>query len=95
MISIPKIWTRYFPCSHRSTHFSLNMDKQALLEYVGYNHYSSNDFGHMMLDFQQKPPDVIWVNFPAKKGQRKFIRRFDEKGFKIREIRQQEDIRPF
>ncbi|RXE55849.1 hypothetical protein ABH15_06405 [Methanoculleus taiwanensis] len=75
--------------------FSLSVRKQTLLDHIGYDHYPSGNTGNMILDLQQKPPDSIWENFPAKKGQRKFIRRFDEKGFTIHEIRRQEDIRTF
>ncbi len=74
---------------------SLNLNKQTLLDHIGYNHYPSDNTGNMILNLQQKPPDSIWENFPAKKGQRKFIRRFDEKGFKIHEIRRQEDMKTF
>ncbi len=73
----------------------LNMDKQTLSDHIGYDHYPFDNTGNMVLNLQQNPPDSIWDNFPAKKGQRKFIRRFDEKGFKIHEIRQQEEIGSF
>lgn len=75
--------------------FSLNMNNKALFDHIGYNHHPTDNTGNMVLDLQQKPPDSIWENFPARKGQRKFIRRFDEKGFEIRELRRQEDVKTF
>jgi len=73
----------------------LNTNKQEFLDYIEYDHYLSDNVGNMVLNLQQKPPETIWKNFPAKNGQRKFIRRFDEKGFKIHETREQEDMKTF
>lgn len=73
----------------------LNTNNQTFLDHIGYDHYPFEDTGYMMLNLQQKPPETVWDNFPAKKGQRKFIRRFDEKGFKVREIREREDMKTF
>lgn len=53
------------------------------------------DDGNMMLDLQKSPPEKIWENFSAKKGQRKFIRRFDEKGYCTTEINSRDDLKLF
>jgi len=74
---------------------SLNMSNKKLLDHIEYNHYPSDNIGNMVLDLHQNPPESIWESFPAKKGQRKFIRRFDEKGFQIHEVRQHEDLQIF
>ena len=73
----------------------MNTNNKTLLDHIGYNHYPSENTVNMVLDLQRKPPDSIWENLPARKGQRKFIRRFDENGFKIREICEQEDMKTF
>jgi len=87
-----KVLTLFAPqCSF----FHLNTNNPTVLDHIGYNHYSLENTGHMVLNLQQKSPETIWENFPAKKGQRKFIRRFDEKGFKIHETREQEDMKTF
>jgi len=74
---------------------SLNMDSKLLWDHMGYNHHSSENTGNMVLDLRQNPPDKIWEDFTARKGQRRFIRRFGEKGFWIREIHEQEDMKTF
>jgi hypothetical protein len=51
--------------------------------------------GNMILNLQKSPPEKIWENFSAKKGQRKFIRRFDEKGYSITEISSHEEMKLF
>jgi lipid II:glycine glycyltransferase (peptidoglycan interpeptide bridge formation enzyme) len=53
------------------------------------------DEGHMMLNLREFPPEKIWDNFSAKKGQRKFIRRFDENGYSLTEIHSLEDLKLF
>lgn len=75
--------------------FFLNTNRQEFLDYIGYDHYPYEIVGNMVLNLQQKPPETIWENFSAKKGQRKFIRRFDEKGFKIHETHEPEDMKIF
>ena len=50
------------------------------------------DIGDMVLDLSKVPPEELWNTFSAKKGQRKFIRRFDDNGFSIREADSQEDL---
>ena len=64
----------------------------ALQEYQKYPY--SND-GNMILNLRETPPDKIWNTFSAKKGQRKFIRRFDENGFKITELNSLKDLELF
>lgn len=75
--------------------FFLNVNNGTLLDYVRYHHYPSESTGNMILDLQQKTPENIWENFSTRQGQRKFIRRFDEKGFTIREIREKGEIEMF
>ncbi|MDN7023722.1 GNAT family N-acetyltransferase [Methanoculleus sp. FWC-SCC1] len=73
----------------------LNVNEASLVDHIGYDHYPADDTGNMILNLRQRPPDSIWESFPAKKGQRKFIRRFDEKSFTIREICREEAIQQF
>ena len=49
----------------------------------------------MVLDLSQNPPDLLWDTFSARRGQRKFIRRFDEHGFSITEIHSSEHLKDF
>ena len=58
-----------------------------------YPMYPFSDEGNMILDLQKSPPQKIWDSFSAKKGQRKFIRRFDETGFRVAEIHSQDDLK--
>jgi len=52
--------------------------------------------GTMVLDLKEKPVDFIWNKiFTNKKGQRKFIRRFDGENFQITESQNKEDIEKF
>lgn len=53
------------------------------------------DIGDMVLDLSEVPPEELWKTFSAKKGQRKFIRRFDENGFSVTEAESQEDLDQF
>lgn len=53
------------------------------------------EIGDMILDLSQTPPEKVWDSFSAKKGQRKFIRRFDENGFSIAEARSEDDLKVF
>ena len=50
------------------------------------------DIGDMVLDLSESPPEKIWSTFSAKKGQRKFIRRFDENGFSLAEADSPDDL---
>ena len=54
----------------------------------------AND-GHQVLDLSDCPPDEIWRSFSAKRGQRKFIRRFDENGFGVAEVHSRDDLQLF
>jgi hypothetical protein len=54
-----------------------------------------SDKGNMILNLRESPPEKIWDNFSAKKGQRKFIRRFDENGYSLTEIHSLEDLKLF
>jgi hypothetical protein len=60
-----------------------------------YSIFPYEDNGNMMLDLRESPPERIWNNFSAKIGQRKYIRRFDEKGFKIVEVNSLDDLKLF
>jgi lipid II:glycine glycyltransferase (peptidoglycan interpeptide bridge formation enzyme) len=51
--------------------------------------------GDMVLDLSESPPETIWNAFSNKKGQRKMIRRFEENGFEITEVRSEDDLRLF
>jgi hypothetical protein len=53
------------------------------------------DAGFMTLDLQESPPQKIWDNFSKKGGQRKFIRRFHENGFKVTELKDRDDLKVF
>jgi hypothetical protein len=54
----------------------------------------SADNGNMILNLQEFPPEKIWENFSAKKGQRKFIRRFEETGYRLTEIHSHDGLKP-
>jgi len=51
--------------------------------------------GDMVLDLTENPPEKIWNSFSKKKGQRKFIRRFEKHGFELTEVQTDEDLRLF
>ncbi len=51
--------------------------------------------GEMVIDLVRTPPDAIWDSFSNKKGQRKYIRRFDENGFGITDVRSEDELRLF
>lgn len=57
--------------------------------------YPHDENGDMVLDVTKSPPETIWDNFSAKKGQRKYIRRFEENGFGITEVQSMEDLKNF
>jgi hypothetical protein len=51
--------------------------------------------GQMVIDLVRTPPDAIWDSFSNKRGQRKYIRRFDENGFGITDVRSEDELRLF
>lgn len=51
--------------------------------------------GEMVIDLVRTPPDAIWDSFSNKKGQRKYIRRFDENGFGITDVHSEDQLRLF
>lgn len=53
------------------------------------------DRGDMILDLSKNSPETIWDTFSAKKGQRKFIRRFEKKGFGITEAKSVDELKLF
>jgi hypothetical protein len=58
-----------------------------------YPMYPFSNEGNMILNVKESPPQKIWDGFSAKKGQRKFIRRFDETGFSVAEINSHDDLK--
>ena len=62
-----------------------------------YNHpgFLNSIQGDTILNLLEYPPEKIWNNFSAKKGQRKFIRRFDDDGFRVTEVHSEEDLQLF
>ncbi len=58
------------------------------------SYYPNFSMGTMVLDLDHLNPDKIWDDvFTAKKGQRRYIKRFERDGFQIREIDSDEDIK--
>jgi hypothetical protein len=57
--------------------------------------YPYHDDGNVILNLNEFPPDKIWDSFSRKKGQRKYIRRFDENGFRATEINSLDDLKTF
>jgi hypothetical protein len=53
------------------------------------------DDGDMVLDLSKSTPETIWNAFSSRSGQRKLIRRFEENGFEITEVRSEDDLRLF
>jgi hypothetical protein len=53
----------------------------------------SGDNGNLILNLRESPPEKIWETFSARKGQRKFIRRFDETGYTLTEIHSPEGLK--
>ena len=52
--------------------------------------------GNMVLDLSRLEPDAIWNSvFTKKGGQRKFIRRFEEEGFAIKEVQSRKELQTF
>ena len=51
--------------------------------------------GGMVLNLLEFPPEKIWNTFSAKKGERKFIRRFEKDGFALTEANSPEDLALF
>lgn len=51
--------------------------------------------GEMILDLRERPPEAIWDSFSARSAQRKYIRRFEENGFTITEVRSEAELRRF
>ena len=71
------------------------LHKETLENIKIYPTYPYKNDGNMILDIRQFPPDKIWDTFTAKKGQRKFIRRFDESGFRLTELKSYDDLKLF
>lgn len=56
--------------------------------------YPNFSMGTMVLDIKKLNPDKIWNEvFNAKRGQRKYITRFEKDGFQIRELDSKKDIK--
>jgi hypothetical protein len=54
-----------------------------------------NNEGDMILNLSELSPEKIWNSFSAKKGERKFIRRFDKDGFVLTEANSPDDLELF
>jgi hypothetical protein len=75
-------------------HFA-SLHKETLDHLKNYSISLPITWRNMMLDLRVTPPVILWENFSAKKGQRKFIRRFDEKGFTTTEINSYDGLKLF
>lgn len=71
------------------------MHKEVINNIVNFPIFPYRDDGNMILNLRESPPKKIWENFSAKKGQRKFIRRFDEMGFSVTELNLHDDLKIF
>jgi hypothetical protein len=71
------------------------MHKETIDNLKNYPIFPYMNTGKMILNLRESSPKKIWQNFSSKKGQRKFIRRFDEKGFKVTEINSLDDLKRF
>jgi hypothetical protein len=71
------------------------LHKETLENIKDYPMYPYKNDGNIILDIRQSSPDKIWDTFSAKKGQRKFIRRFDEQGFRVTELHSYDDLKLF
>jgi len=71
------------------------LHKETLEHIKQFPTYPYRNEGNMILDIRQSPPDRIWDTFTAKKGQRKFIRRFDEQEFQLTELKSLDDLKLF
>lgn len=67
-------------------------NEETLDRITRYTLFRLPDIGDMVLNLSEVPPEELWKTFSAKKGQRKFIRRFDENGFCVTEAESQEDL---
>ena len=56
--------------------------------------YPNFSMGTMVLDLEELNPDKIWNEiFNAKRGQRRYIKRFEKNGFQIKELDSKKDIK--
>ena len=60
-----------------------------------YPGYQNSLPGDMILNLLEYPPEKIWNKFSSKKGQRKFIRRFDDNGFGVTEVHSEKGLKLF
>jgi len=72
-----------------------SLHKETLDNLKNYSILIHENPGNMILNLRESPPEKIWENFSAKKGQKKFIRRFDEKGYCATEINSYDDLKLF
>lgn len=54
--------------------------------------YPCRHDGNIILDLQESQPEKIWDSFSAKKGERKFIKRFDKDLFSLKEVKTHDDL---
>jgi hypothetical protein len=79
-----KISFIYFASLHKETLDNLKIDS-----------IFTENYGNMILNLQSSPPNKLWENFSTKKGQRKYIRRFDETGYRTTEINSYDGLKLF
>jgi len=80
----------------KCSYIAINTLHQELLNSIRkFQKFPFLTYGNLVINLKKYPPDRIWGSFSAKKGQRKFIRRFDEHGFTIKEITSQDDLKLF
>lgn len=75
----------------------LRFSSPELYKYFYVNRFNiDTSLGTMILDLEKKPTDFIWNRiFTNRKGQRKYIRRFEQKGFQSREAEHRNDLHEF
>ena len=74
----------------------LNSLDESFKDKLNVSFYPNFSMGTMVLDIKKLNPDKIWNEiFNAKKGQRRYIKRFENDGFQIRELSSKEDVKVF
>lgn len=57
--------------------------------------FPCSDEGDLVVDLAVTPPEKIWNAFSSNKGQRKKIRRFDDHGFELIEVKTNDELKLF
>ncbi|PKL62068.1 MAG: hypothetical protein CVV31_07705 [Methanomicrobiales archaeon HGW-Methanomicrobiales-2] len=71
----------------------LNTYYPGVMDEIKHENRIVEDTGNMMLDLNQRPPEVIWSSFS--RNMRTNIRIFEKRGFKVQEVHQPSDIELF